>query len=643
MNYYDKLTHLGIKVTRIHASEKTQCPKCYDGRKNKIRKDLSVNITTGEYKCHNTPCDFMGNVRTIERRDENKVYTKPDKNLLQSIKLGESVSAWFSKRKISQQTLDRYLIHSKKEKMPQTGKLENCICFPYIQNAELTNIKFRDGAKNFKMIAGAKLVLFGLQFLGQKKHVIITEGEPDCLAVSECGYGLESKEVVDTDTGEVTEEQILKDKSKWCPLSVPNGTSDKGELKLEYLDNCFEELIGIHEFIIAVDDDKAGDLLKYELIRRLGVERCRFITYPKQEVVPLENNLKRKCKDLNEVLQYLGEAAVDECIQSAKFIPIEGVYYLQDLYPKMLENFKRGIILAPTTRFGNEMDKLFRRKKGELNLGVGYGNHGKTQFATQGMLVKSIYDDWRWGVFCPENYPATDFYDDLVEPFVGKWLSRMTEEEYEFACRFLQEHFFYVYPEDEHDLFSIHERFRNLVMKKGIDGVLIDPWNQLDRKFGQYGMTGEERLSVDLKQAKRFALLNNVEYNILAHPKNPEYINKVDKQLPVVGMYDIAGGAQWGNKIDNIWSLYRPNWHVERNDPSVEIHFQKIKRKRTGGSLGTISMHFDWNTKRFVMQDGFIPCDPKSAEKIIRAENFDTGITGKLFFDDDTDEEDLPF
>jgi twinkle protein len=646
MSYYDQLSALGIKLTKRYGQEKVSCPKCYDGRKNKNKKDLSVNITTGDYCCHNDGCDFKGNVRVKENKEQKHfILPAQDSHIKQS--LSKDAIKWFGQRMISKPTLDRYMVYGKKNFIPQTGKDESCVCFPYFKNAKLVNIKFRDGRKNFCMVKDAELSLFGLQFLRGRKYMIIVEGEIDCLTLAECGYGHDEgdlKKNIDTETGEVNVVEITKQKSKWCPVSVPNGASEKGHMLLEYLDNCFEELIDIHEFIIAVDDDVAGRRLKDELIRRLGVERCRFIVYPRDEVVELQNNLTRPCKDLNEVHKYLGAQAVVNCIDNAQFIPIEGVYYLPDLYPKMLEKFKRGLILGETTRMGADMDMHFRWKRGDVNVGIGYGNWGKTYFENQLELCKSIYDDWKWAVFCPENFPADDFYDDLAEPFIGKSLDKFTDEEYEFACRFIGDHFFYVYPEEDHDLTSIFERFRNLIMKKGIDGVRIDPYNQLDREHGQWGMTVEERLSVDLKKCKRFALHNQIVFNIIAHPKNPDYINKETKQLPIVDMYDVSGGAQWGNKPDTLWSLYRPNWHVNKEDSSIDVIFQKIKRKRTGGKLGTVHMMLNNQTKRYQMMNSQEPCDPRMAEKIKRAETYQQGISTPLFNEDlDSSDEDLPF
>jgi twinkle protein len=614
--YFDRLSDLNIKLTRRSGSEKTFCPQCHDGRKNKRDKSLSVNISTGEYNCHN--CGWKGNVRSFNRREEKKKYEKPDQNLLKQIALQEKAFVWFDKRAISKQTVEKFMIFNREEFMPQTEKKENCICFPYFRDGELVNVKYRDGRKNFKMVKDAELIFFNLQSVGEKKYVIITEGELDCMAVYEAGYGQEYEPEVHENTGEVFEHKL----GKYAVISVPNGAS-KGNQRMEYMDNCSDWLIGVYEFVIAADNDEAGKMLKDELVRRLGVEKCRIISYPVEEVVQLENGLKRRCKDLNEVLQFFGKQRVVDCIEGSEFIPVDGVYFLDDIFPAMLEHFRDGIQLAPTTHFPI-VDEYFRWKKGDINLFTGYGNHGKTTFALQLMLIKSIYAGWKWAIFSPENYPANDFYDDLVEMYVGKWLNNMTEQEYTNACWFIDKHIFYVYPEDEHDIISIHEKFRYLILKKGVDGVMIDPFNQLDKTQRPFERD-DQYLSVVLKDIKRFALLNNISYNIVSHPVKPG-VKEADRSLPPVDVYDIAGGAMWANKCDQILSYYRPQYHVDKNSPEVEIFIQKVKRKRTGGQLGSFPLSFIWSKKRFCYPiDGSIPCDPQMASVIKQLDiSFDT-------------------
>lgn len=600
--YYDKLYDLGIKLTRRYGNEKCKCPQCSDARKNKTDKPLSVNITTGEYCCHN--CGWKGNVRTFIAKREFKQYSKPSPDVLKNIEVKESVVNWFGQRGISHETLDKFMIYVKSEWMPQTQKEENCICFPYFKDGELVNVKYRDANKNFKLHKDAELVFYNLQTIGDKKYCIIVEGEIDCMAVFEVGYGAEK--IVDESTGEVMNDEF----SRVSVVSVPNGAS-KGNQRMEYLDNCAEWFIGLHEIIIATDGDEAGQILQQELIRRLGVERCKTISYPIEECVPKKEGGKRRCKDLNEVLQYLGKEAVINTINNSEQIPVEGVYEIDDIFPSMLKNFKSGVPLAPTTRFP-ETDTYWRWKKGDVALYTGYANWGKTFYILQMMLTKSIWDGWKWAVFCPENYPANDFYDDIIEMYVGKWLNEMTEDEYTEAAQFIGQHIFYVYPEDSHDIHSIHEKFRYLVLKKGVDGVLVDPFNQLDHNQKAY-QREDQYLSEILKDIKRFALLNAVVYNIVAHPKNPRY--EEGRVLPVVDMYDIHGGAMFGNKVDLLVSYHRPRFHEDKNSPEVEIYVQKVKRKRTGGKLGHFPIRLLWSKKRYEEDGGYIPCDPKLVKK----------------------------
>jgi twinkle protein len=629
--YYEQLSDLGIKLTRRSGQEKTLCPECSATRKNKKDKCLSVNITTGEYRCHN--CDFKGNVRISERRRENINYAKVAKEYYGQAYKSDKMLSWFQGRGISEATVNKFMIYMKEEWMPQTQAKERCICFPYFRDAEIVNIKFRDGRKNFKMVSKAELILYNLNSIRDRKKAILVEGEPDCLSVYECGYSHEDMEDVEVSKDEkgdpITKRQYTH-KSSYGVLSVPNGAS-KGAAALEYIDNCSDWLFALEEVIIATDGDAAGRQLKDELVRRIGVEKCRVLQYPSEKCVPTKDGEAREPKDLNEVLMYMGKDWVDWCIENAAFIPVEGVHMVEDIFETMLDNFRKGIQLAPTTRYPT-IDPYFRWKKGEVILHTGYMNCGKTFNVLQLMLTKSIWDDWKWGIFSPENYPANDFYDDLVEMYAGKWIDKMTESEYIDACWFINQHIFFVYPENEQDLNCIHDRFRYLVLKKGIDGVLIDPWNQLDSLQKPY-QREDQYLSEMLKVVKRFALMNNVVYNIIAHPKNAT--PNQDRSLPVVDFHDISGGAMWGNKVDGIVSWYRPNWHNDKKDPHVEMHIQKVKRKRTGGQHGHIELYVTWANKRLCEKpDLHEPCDPqKFLGKGSDYDNYDV-IKTELTFDD---------
>jgi twinkle protein len=546
-------------------------------------------------------------------KESLKKFEKPSQDMLKNIELNDRVKKYFEGRGISEATLKKFFIHGKEEWMPQTQKKERCIVFPYIRNSEIVNAKYRDGKKNFRLVKDAELIFFGMQTLEGRRCAIIVEGEIDALSAYEAGFGKNYEPACNAD-GEVVEHEL----GRFAVISVPNGAS-AGSQRLEYLDNSAEYLSTIEEFVIATDNDAPGQALRDELIRRLGVEKCRTVRWEILKSHQTHGNGPNFApKDFNEVLVYFGKEALKSLVLSSQEIPVEGIFYVEDIFSSMLDNFKRGVQVAPPTNFG-EMDEYFRWKKGDINLCTGYANAGKSTFMLQLMLTKSIWDGWKWAIFSPENYPANDFYDDLVEMYLGKWTSNMTEEEYTEACKFIGEHIFFVYPENEHDIESVHEKFRYLILKKGLDGVMIDPFNQLDSMQRSY-QREDQYLSSVLKDIKRFALLNGICYNIIAHPKSPTY--REDKSLPIADMYDLAGGAMWGNKVDQIISYYRPRFHEDKNSKEVEVYIQKVKRKRTGGQLGHFGIYLDWRTKRYCHPvSGQFYCDMKIARKATSSHN----------------------
>jgi twinkle protein len=112
-----------------------------------------------------------------------------------------------------------------------------------------------------------------MQTLQGRRCAIIVEGEIDALSAYEVGFGRDYEPICNED-GEVVEHEL----GRFAVLSVPNGAS-KGNQRMEYLDNCAEYLETVEEFIIATDNDAPGQALRDELIRRLGVEKCRTVRW----------------------------------------------------------------------------------------------------------------------------------------------------------------------------------------------------------------------------------------------------------------------------------------------------------------------------------------------------------------------------
>lgn len=162
------------------------------------------------------------------------------------------------RRGIPMDVLTRMKIEERLEFLPQTGKEEACICFPYLEDGVMKNMKFRDAAKHFKMVKGAELIPWNIDAIKGKEKCYITEGEIDALSLIAAGL----EEVV----------------------SVPNGA---GGANLQWLDRFVESHFDDKaEIILAMDTDKRGVELRDELVRRLGVDRCKVVAWGKAARMP---------------------------------------------------------------------------------------------------------------------------------------------------------------------------------------------------------------------------------------------------------------------------------------------------------------------------------------------------------------------
>ena len=300
----------GITIKRSSGQVKTKCPKCSHDRKKKTDPCLSVNIDDGVWNCHN--CGWTGGLKKQNDYME-KPYVIP-KCVDIKPKYSTKLLDWFKERGISEQTIIKNRLDEGKEYMPQLGKEVTTIQFKYYRDSQLINIKYRDGAKNFKLVKDAERIMYGLDDLLGKKWAVIVEGEMDKLAFYEAGI-------------------------KNC-VSVPNGASN---LKMDYLKDFPENLEKVY---LAVDNDEPGRKLQDELSRRIGRDVCYRVVYPEG------------CKDINDVLINHDRGVVENCIDSAQLYPLDGVLGVDDFnidIDSLYENgLKRGVIVNHST-----FDNLF--------------------------------------------------------------------------------------------------------------------------------------------------------------------------------------------------------------------------------------------------------------------------------------------
>lgn len=541
---------VGIEIKASwHGNVKTHCPQCRDTRKNKNDKSLSVNLDEKVWNCHH--CGWTG--RLIEKKQ--KEYFRP---LDAELHLSQKAQEYLKNRGFSTFTIQRFKIGESPEFMPQKGKEMNCINFKYYRKDVLVNVKFRDGEKNFKMVKDAELILFNLDCLDGADECVITEGEFDAMAVYEAGY----HEV----------------------LSVPNGAS-KGNQKMEYLDNCYEFFGKVKKVIIASDSDEPGVNLRNELARRLGRHRCFYVQYPEG------------CKDFNDVLLSHGKAKVIECITNAQAFPVDGIFRVENIEDELDYYYQHGFTGGEKIGY-DEFDRIFSFRPGEMTTVTGIPGSGKSAFLDQVLVRLANRHGWKHAICSPENQPVTLHVSKIASCFIGMPFyranptSRMTEAQWNYAKYFVNEHYwFYNISEVDLTIDGVLEKAAELVMRFGINCLVIDPWNTLDHNIPA-GMNETQFISKALTKIGNFAKSYSIHIFVVAHPTK---INKdrATGKFEIPNLYSISGSAHFFNKTDNGITVYRD---FETN--LITVYVQKV-RFFFVGKIGYACFNYEVETGRY--------------------------------------------
>ena len=594
----------GIEIPygRRSGKIKTICPQCHDLRSNKRDKSLSVDLDKGVWHCHYCNWSGTNEVRVKDDwqqrstiRKQKKVYKLPTAQATeeQRHQVGAKALAWFASRGISEQTLRALNVTEGMEWMPQTGKPENTVQFNYYRGEELVNVKYRTGRKEFKLVSGAELLPYNINAIGGTSECVITEGEMDALSFVECGR---------TDV-----------------VSVPNGAN----ANLDYLDDYLEQYFDDKEIIyIAVDTDTKGVVLRDELMRRFGVERCRVVEYGEG------------CKDANEHLIKYGKASLLQCLADAPETAIDGVFTISDFEGSLDAVFESGWKQGATIGHPN-FDALCSFETKRLCVVSGIPGSGKSEFIDEIAERLNVRYGWKFAMFSPENAPLAYHAAKLVEKFTGKRFGKKTlgAEEYKKVKEHLEENFFFIVPKDNFKLSNILEKAKSLVRRKGIKALVIDPFNRLENEIPS-GMTETNYISKALDNLTEFAQKHDVMVVLMAHP-NKQMKDK-DGIIPAPTMYDINASANFFNKAD-----YGIVVHRNRLVGNVEVHVQKVKFRHLG-TCGTAYFYYNLNNGRYVpyVQDVLPEWDNTSHLDIIDKRNADEAKASTAIPFDPTDDED---
>lgn len=473
---------------------------------------------------------------------------------------------YLSSRKISPEICQLFKVSTTTEWMPKAKAEVECICFNYYRGDELINIKYRAKDKDFKLAKDAELIFYNLNSLKDAEIGIIVEGEIDAMSVAE-SFKLYPQHT-----------------SKMGVVSVPNGANVQGAMKLEYLDNCYEHFSHLTEIIIFTDNDEAGMRLRDELGRRLGMHRCKIAKHVDG------------CKDANEVLVKHGSAEVLKCITGRIEFPIKGIVNVNNIHDDVLSYYVHGY--PDGYKIGiPSLDDMFKIMLGNLTIITGIPSSGKSEFTDYMLSELSRNHGWRWGICSFENQPVSLHVTKVMEKYVGKSFNyrydeneRMNKSEFDNSFNFVSEYFTFIDIETaDITIDGLLEKFAELVLRRGINGVLIDPWNRIESKK-QRGQNEGEYINECLTKIKNFALKYRVHVFLIAHPTK---MPKVNGRFDIPNLYSISGSAHFYNQTDNGITVYRDI------DDTVSIFIQKIRFSWLG-KIGECKFTFDIGRRKYV-------------------------------------------
>ncbi len=535
------------------------CPKCSHTRTKARAPCLSVNIEKGVWCCHH--CDWSGGLKDGARspvREQKPVYRKPEA-LIQKVLSPEFVN-WFHSRGITDEVIVRNRIETRRCYFLQLEEFIEAIIFPYFRGGQLINIKYRSiPEKYFRLESQCELVLYGLDDIDPAEPLIWVEGEMDKLALEVAGF----KNVV----------------------SVPNGApppdAKNYQALLKFIEADSIKIQAVKRHILAGDADIAGVHLEGELSRRLGIEKCSRVRWPEG------------VKDANQML--IKHDAVDLAwyIDNAEPFPIEGVFQISDRREDVLRLYKQGFERGHRTGW-RELDKFYTVRPGEFTAVTGIPSSGKSNWLDCLLVNLAKLHDWNFAIFSPENLPLEQHMAAIAEKYAGKPFhdgvkQRMSTAELEAAMQWTDEHFAWIMPSSEDDwtVEKILARASQLCLRRGIRGLVIDPWNELE-SLRPSTMTETEFISQSLKRIRVFARNRGVHVWVVVHPSKL-YRNDAGK-YPVPTLYDCSGSAHWRNKADNGVVVWRDL--SEADSAEVQIHIQKI-RFRQVGQRGTAKLYYE--------------------------------------------------
>ena len=476
----------------------------------------------------------------------------PSKEIVQQV-LDEPHYEYLKSRGISKETADKAKVFASEKWFMKLNRATKAIGFPYYRNGALVSAKYRSiEEKDFTQDAGGAHDFFLLDMVDPTKPLVIVEGEIDALTGLEAGI----ENIVSVPGG--------------APIKVADGKVLASEDKrFSFVWNAIDIINKVPSVIIATDQDGPGQALAEELARRIGKHKCKRAAFP--------------LKDLNEVFQQEGAAAVKDLLDKAEPYPVEGLSSVSKFEDRLNDLWSKGTGKGMSTGFPS-LDQIYTVAPGQLTVVTGYPSHGKSNFVDQLMVNLAKHHDWKFAICSFENQPEIHI-SRFMEIHQGKRFfegsHRMSDEERKESFKWVEEHFLFMDSEtvEPASIDSVLDRAKAAVARMGIRGLVIDPYNYIELKKDA---SETEAISNMLTRIHAFAKAFGVHVWFVAHPAK---VSISGTDLPRPDGMSISGSMAWWAKADC-------GLTVHRADPNVEVAVWKC-RYRWVGTQGEVKLGYN--------------------------------------------------
>jgi twinkle protein len=282
---------------------------------------------------------------------------------------------------------------------------------------------------------------------------------------------------------------------------------------------------------------------------------------------------------------------------------------MRDCIEEMLYDLRNGKEKGSTTHIP-AIDCCWRWRKTEFNLWTGYNNEGKSLFLRYLSTIKVLEDDWRFLCACPEDYPAKEFFDDLIHIIAGQTtdrdsLNQISEQLYVRIFERIKDNYVFYYPQSEEGedkgkpltIPDVLKEWDALIDMYNIDSAFIDPLIKFPKPVG-IGDKDDAYAAYITTLCTHFARKKRISLHLVAHQVTPP--RQANTNYPKPNGYGIKGGGTWPDGVDNVLVVWRPHNATDKSSTEVIFASDKIKKQKLVGIPQQYRMAFNRRTNRYV-------------------------------------------